>query len=63
MKNTVINSSVTVKWLNQVNETNITYYDASFIALAKLENAQLVTDNPKHQGKTTEVKVIALQDY
>jgi len=138
MKNTVIDSSVTVKWLNQINEPNlkqadkllqdaqhqkvtlsapelskyeignallkkqlplhqanealgtishlpikfipeteqlaqetykiaqqahITYYDASFIALAKQENAQLVTDNPKHQGKTNDIIVIALKDY
>lgn len=55
---------------NAANETyriaqqaNITYYDASFIALAKEENAILVTYNPKHQGKTQEVKVISLNDY
>ena len=41
----------------------ITYYDASFIALAKQENATLVTDNPKHQAKDFDVKVIALKDY
>lgn len=41
----------------------ITYYDASFIALAKQENASLVTDNPKHQGKTRKVQVIPLKDY
>lgn len=44
-------------------QTGITYYDASFIALAKQENATLVTDNLKHQGKTAEVKVKALSDY
>lgn len=55
---------------NAANETyrmaqqaNITYYDASFIALAKQENATLVTDNSKHQGKTQEIKVISLNDY
>lgn len=42
---------------------SITYYDASFIALAKQENAVLVTDNPKHQGKTKEIEVKPLQDY
>lgn len=41
----------------------ITYYDASFIALARQENATLVTDNLKHQGKTTEIKVRSLADY
>lgn len=44
-------------------ESNITYYDASFIALAKQANAILVTDNVKHQGKTSEVKVIPLSKY
>lgn len=44
-------------------EGNITYYDASFMALAKQENAVLVTDNIKHQGKNTEVKVKSLNDY
>lgn len=42
---------------------NITYYDASFLALAKLYNATLVTENIKHQGKSTTVKVISLKDY
>lgn len=44
-------------------KSNITYYDACFIALAKQENAFLVTDNIKHQGKTSEVKVIPLAKY
>lgn len=44
-------------------EAKITYYDASFLALAKQEEATLVTDNPKHQGKSPAVKVLALKDY
>jgi len=44
-------------------QESITYYDASFMALAKQENAILVTDNPKHQGKTKEIEVRSLQDY
>lgn len=44
-------------------EAKITYYDASFIALAHQENATLVTDNPKHQGKDKEIKVIPLSQY
>jgi len=44
-------------------EAKITYYDASFIALAHQENATLVTDNPKHQGKDKEIKVIPLSEY
>lgn len=44
-------------------KNKITYYDASFIALAKQEKAILVTDNPKHQAKQKEVKVVSLKDY
>lgn len=41
----------------------ITYYDASFMSLAKQYNAILVTDNIKHQGKDSNTKVVALKDY
>lgn len=41
----------------------ITYYDASFMSLAKQYNATLLTDNIKHHGKSTKVKVRSLQDY
>lgn len=41
----------------------ITYYDASFLSLAKQYNAVLVTENIRHQGKTSEVKVIPLSKY
>ena len=41
----------------------ITYYDASFISLAKLYEAALVTDNIKHHGKTKDGKVFSLADY
>lgn len=44
-------------------KATITYYDASFIALAKQEDAILVTDNPKHQAKQLDVKVIPLKEY
>lgn len=44
-------------------ESGITYYDASFVALAKRENATLVTDNPKHQAKQLRIKVISLKEY
>ena len=30
---------------------NITYYDACFLALAKLKKATVITANPKHQKK------------
>ncbi len=44
-------------------DANITYYDASFMALALQENAILVTDNFKHQGKNPDIKVVSLKDY
>lgn len=44
-------------------EFNITYYDASFLSLAKQFNAVLVTDNIKHQGRAKDIKVISLQNY
>lgn len=44
-------------------DLGITYYDASFMSLAKQYNAVLVTDNIKHQGKTKEIEVRSLQKY
>ncbi len=44
-------------------EGGITYYDASFVALARREKATLVTDNPKHQGKQLDTPVTPLKDY
>ncbi len=41
----------------------ITYYDASFLSLAKQYNATLVTDNIKHQGRDSNIKVVSLKDY
>ncbi|MCL4360077.1 type II toxin-antitoxin system VapC family toxin [Patescibacteria group bacterium] len=41
----------------------ISYYDASFMSVAKNYNATLVTDNLKHQSKAPEIKVVALKDY
>lgn len=41
----------------------LTYYDASFLSLAKKYNATLVTENIKHQGKSKNIKVISLQNY
>lgn len=42
---------------------NITYHDASFLAMSKLYNAALITDNPKHQQRTGSIKVIPLARY
>lgn len=41
----------------------ITYYDAAFLSLAKKYETTLVTDNVKHQGRTSEIKVIPLSQY
>lgn len=41
----------------------VTYYDASFLSLAKQYDATLVTENIKHQGKSKGIKVKSLQDY
>ncbi len=41
----------------------VTYYDAAFMSLAKQYNATLVTDNIKHQGKTTDITVKPLAEY
>mgnify|MGYP001611376024 CR=1 FL=1 len=45
------------------DELSITYYDASFLSLAKQYNATLITDNIKDQGKKSAIKVISLKDY
>lgn len=44
-------------------ETRMTFYDATFVALAERLGAALVTDNPKHQSKIKHVKVISLKNY
>jgi len=44
-------------------DANVTYYDASFMALAKQYDAILVTENLKHQGRSSTVKAIAIKDY
>lgn len=45
------------------SQLGVTYYDASFLSLAKQYGAILVTDNVKHQGKNLSTKVVALKDY
>lgn len=44
-------------------KNDITYYDAVFLAHAKVLNATVITDNPKHQAKDQTVKVIFLAQY
>ena len=41
----------------------ITYYDASFLSLARKYGSTLITDNIKHQGKVSEIKVVPLARY
>ena len=41
----------------------LTYYDASFLSLTKQYGAILITENIKHQGKSSEIKVIPLAKY
>jgi predicted nucleic acid-binding protein len=41
----------------------ITYYDASFMSLAKQYDAILITENLKHQGKSANISVKSLAEY
>lgn len=46
-------------------DQNITFYDATFLSLAKKLKAILVTDNPKHQKipKGYSFRVVSLKNY
>lgn len=44
-------------------ENKITYYDASFIDLAKEKKAVLITANPKHQQSVKGVRVVNIKNY
>lgn len=48
---------------NKTSQGTTTYYDASFAALTKTQNATLVTDNPKHLQKIPGINVIPLAEY
>lgn len=43
--------------------SGITFYDATFLALAASQNATLVTANPKHQNSRMSVHVVSLHTY
>lgn len=58
-----LNQNEAIKILEIAAENKITYYDASFIQLAKEKNATLITANPKHQRQFAGVKVIDLKNY
>lgn len=42
---------------------NMTSYDALFLALAQVEDCQLISDDTKTHGKITDGSVIMLKDY
>ena len=44
-------------------DLGITYYDASFMSLARQHDAVLVTENIKHQAKSEKIKVTSIKDY
>lgn len=62
---TFINESLDLAELTYslADSLGITYYDASFLSLTKQYDATLVTENIKHQGKDSNIKVITLKDY
>src|SRR3989344_4073438 len=47
-----------VETFKLASDFKITYYDASFMSLAKQYDAILVTDNIEHQGKDSNIKVV-----
>lgn len=49
--------------VRSTGDPKFTYYDAAFAALAKSEEAVLITANPKHQKKIRGVQVLPLEDY
>ena len=57
------NISLATETTTIASNANISYYDASFIAVAKQFDAVLVTDNIKHQARTQKVRVVAVKDY
>lgn len=45
------------------DKLTITYYDAAYISLAQELSCSLVTENVKHLGKVSTIKVIPLAEY
>jgi predicted nucleic acid-binding protein len=48
---------------NIASDFGVTYYDASFLSLAKQQRAILITENIKHQGKAKDIVVKSLKDF
>lgn len=44
-------------------EYSLTFYDSTFLALAKIYSATLITENLKDQQKVKEVKVLSIADF
>lgn len=59
------NQETAIQTMKLAQEIDVTYYDASFIVLAKNLNAPLITANPKHHAKYKEgdVTIIPLEQY
>jgi len=51
------------KTYSLAHNLGITYYDASFMSLAKQHDTVLVTENIKHQAKSARIKVTSIKDY
>lgn len=59
-----LDKNIIARIMEIATKFSITFYDASFIALAEEKKAVLVTDNPKHQKvKVKGLKVVTLKDY
>ena len=60
----VEDNNLAKKTIGIAKSSNITYYDAAFLALTQKIGGVLITDNPKHQKKKIKnLKVKTLKDY
>ena len=57
------NESEAMRAMEIAGVAGVSFYDASFGALAEKLKADLITDNVKHQGKFSEINVVNLKDY
>lgn len=58
-----LSEDLALQTLEIAEKHKMTYYDASFVGLAKQTEAFLVTDNPKHQKNLEGLRVIQIKDY
>lgn len=60
----VEDNNLAKKTIDIAKTSNITYYDAAFLALTQKIGGVLITDNPKHQKKKIKnLKIKILKDY